>query len=196
MNPLFQPSLFAPVVVGFFGLATGYLVYGGSELFRSPASSPEANKSVALWGLWMSGFMQFVAGILIFVGLTWFEVFTSTPVFYMAGLAFTSYGVHWFALAHQKYKNLDSRPNAWMAIAFALLSLLGIFVFIGAGDVPVSFVFIGLTLVYLTEIPTAFGVFPNGIRLMGLWRILTAIWLFYLVYGVVFNTVFKAKWWI
>jgi hypothetical protein len=195
MNPLFQPSLFVPVVIGFFGLATGYLVYGGNELFGFPASSPESNKSTALWGLWMSGLMQVIAGIVIVVGLTWFQVFSTAPVLYMAGLAFTAYGVHWFALAYQKYKGLDSRPNAWMAIAYFLLSLLGIIAFLGARDAPVAIAFVGLALIYLTEIPTSFGIFPVGTRLMGLWRILTAIWLLYLVYGVVLNVVLKANWW-
>jgi hypothetical protein len=197
MNPvIFAPSSFVPVVIGFFGLATGYLVYGLHELFGSSSSSPETNKSVALWGLWMSGFMQFITGIFILVGLTWFQVFTSAPILYMAGLAFSAYGIHWFALAHQKYKGLDSRPNGGMAIAFFLLSVLGIIAFAGAGDIPVAIIFIGLALVYLTEIPTAFGVFPAGARLIGVWRILTAIWLLYMVYGVVLNTALGAKWWV
>jgi hypothetical protein len=196
MSPLFQPSLFAPIAVGFFGLATGYLVYGGNELFGWPPSSPETNRSIALWAIWMSGFMQFLTGIILLIGLTWFQVFAGAPILYMAGLAFTSFGVHWFAQAYQTYRSMESRTNAWMAIAFTLLSLLGIIAFIGAGDVPVAIVFIGLGLVYLTEIPTSFDVFPGGRRLIGLWRILTAIWLLYLVYADILNVVLKAKWWL
>jgi hypothetical protein len=45
----------------------------------------------------MPGFLQFVTGIILFVGLTWFGSFTQKPL-YMAALAFTAYGVHWFAL--------------------------------------------------------------------------------------------------
>ena len=42
-------SKFWPVAIGFFGLATGYLVAGGQALFQAPASNPEVEKTVALW---------------------------------------------------------------------------------------------------------------------------------------------------
>jgi hypothetical protein len=48
-------------------------------------------------------------------------------------------------------------------------------------------VFIGLSLIYLTEAPTRFGVFPAGARLVGVWQLLTGIWLMYLTFAVTLN---------
>jgi len=45
----------------------------------------------------MPGFMQFLTGVYLFVGLSWFDSFRA-PALYMAALAFTAYGVHWFSL--------------------------------------------------------------------------------------------------
>lgn len=83
-----------------------------------------------------------------------------------------------------------------MAIPFSLLSILGMLVFFGAHDVPVGILFIGLTLVYLTEIPTNFGVLASGRRLIGLWQILTGVWLMYLTYGVTLNVALGKHWWV
>jgi hypothetical protein len=54
---------------------------------------------MAMWGFWMPGFMQFLTGVYLLVGLTWFNVFGNAAPLYMAGLAFTAYGIHWFAMA-------------------------------------------------------------------------------------------------
>src|ERR1700757_4687900 len=137
-------SKFWPVAIGFFGLSTGYLVAGGQALFQFPASSPAVEKTVAMWCVWMSGFMQLIAGIYLIVGLTWFNVFGNAPPLYMAGLAFTAFGAHWFAVAHRRYTGGDARPEGWMAIGFTLLSILGMLVFYYAGDLPVMFIFVGL----------------------------------------------------
>lgn len=83
-----------------------------------------------------------------------------------------------------------------MAIPFFLLGILGALVFFTAGDAPVGILFIGLALVYLTEIPTNFGVFPGGRRLIGLWQMLTGIWLLYLTYGVTMNLALGKNWWV
>jgi hypothetical protein len=83
-------------------------------------------------------------------------VFGNTAPLYMAGLAFTAYGIHWFAMAHRRYIGSSSAPDAWMAIAFLFLSALGVDVFLHAGDIPVTLIFIGLTLIYLVEIPRRF----------------------------------------
>ena len=189
-------SKFWPVAIGFFGLSTGYLVAGGQALFQFPASSPAVEKTVAMWCAWMSGFMQLITGVYLIVGLTWFNVFGNAAPLYMAALAFTAFGAHWFAVAHRRYHGGDARPEGWMAIAFTLLSILGVLVFWTAGDIPVMLVFVGLTLVYLTEIPTRFGGFANGARLIGLWQVLTGLWLMYLTYGVVLDFAVGAHWWV
>ena len=46
----------------------------------------------------MPGFCQFLVGLYLFVGLTWFPVFSSNKALYMAALAFSAYGIHWFAM--------------------------------------------------------------------------------------------------
>lgn len=189
-------SKFWPVAIGFFGLATGYLVAGGQALVTRQGRNDGAEKTAALWCLWMSGFMQFLTGVYLMVGLTWFNVFGNAAPLYMAALAFTAFGVHWFAVAHRRYAGGDATPEGWMAIAFAVLSVLGILVFWSAGDIPVAIVFIGLTLVYLTEIPTRFLGSAAGARLIGLWQVLTGIWLLYMTYGVVLDLTLGEHWWI
>jgi hypothetical protein len=196
MPTLFAHSQFAPLAIGFFGLATGYFVWGGQALFGVPKETPEVNRAIALWGICMSGFMQFITGVYLMVGLTWFGVFTDAAPLYMAAVAFTAFGVHWFAVAYRRYTGGSAVPEGWMAIPFALLSILGMIVFFSAGDAPAGIVFLGLTLVYLTEIPTNFGFLPGGRRLIGLWQMLTGMWLIYVTYGVVMNLALGKHWWV
>lgn len=191
---VFAHSTFWPLAIGFFGLATGYFVWGGQALFGFPKATPEVDKSVALWGL-LNGFMQFITGILLIVGLTWFGVFNNAAPLYMAALAFTAYGVHWFVLGARRFIGASEEPEAWMAIAFVLLSLLGTIVFFSAGDVPAGILFIGLTLVYATEIVTRFDIISAS-RWVGLWQFLTGIWLMYLTFGVTLNASLGAHWWV
>lgn len=189
-----EPSAYVPLAIGFFGLAVGYFVWGGQEFFNWPNSSPEVDKSMGMWGFWMPGFMQLVAGTYIFVGLTWFQVFKGAPL-YMAGLAFTAYGVHWFAMGHRRFIQSDSRPDAWMAIAFSLISLLGLLVFAYAGDVPVALIFAGLLLVYISDSVWKFGIVKTP-KLIGFWHIVTGIWLIYCTYAATFNAALGAHWWL
>jgi len=188
------PSVFIPVAIGFFGLAVGYFVWGGQALFGFPKDTPEVNRTMGLWGFWMPGFMQFITGVYLTVGLSWFGVFDKEPALYMAALAFTAFGIHWFAMAYRRYVGASSEPDVWMAIPFLLLSVLGATVFAAAGAGAVAILFIALALVYATEIPTRFGVF-RGHRLVGLWQVLTGIWLIYLTYGTVFNIALGRHWW-
>src|SRR5260370_11890556 len=83
----FASSPFVPVAIGFFGLATGYFIWGGQALFGFPKTSPEVNRTLGLWGFWMPGFMQFLTGIYLLTALTWFNVFRSAAPLYMAALA-------------------------------------------------------------------------------------------------------------
>lgn len=103
-------SPFPPLAVGFFGLGTGYLIYGTQELFGYPARSDSVDFATGMWGIWMPGFMQFITGIYLFAGLTLFGTF-KTPSLYMAALAFTAYGVHWFALGWNRLHRADPRVN-------------------------------------------------------------------------------------
>src|SRR5580704_15987353 len=65
---MFANSPFVPVAIGFFGLGTGYFIWGGQALFGFPKTSPEVNRSLGLWGFWMPGFMQFLTGIYLLTG--------------------------------------------------------------------------------------------------------------------------------
>ena len=71
----FAASRFVPVATGFFGLGTGYFIWGGQALFGFPKTSPEVNRTMGTWGFWMPGFMQFIAGVYLLIGLAWFNVF-------------------------------------------------------------------------------------------------------------------------
>ena len=71
----FASSPFWPIAIGFFGLGTGYFIWGGQALFGYPQSSPEVDRTMGLWGFWIPGFCQFLTGVYLMVGLTWFNVF-------------------------------------------------------------------------------------------------------------------------
>ncbi|HEY4388495.1 MAG TPA: hypothetical protein VGN34_28935 [Ktedonobacteraceae bacterium] len=185
MSPLFPTSTYVPVIIGFFGLAVGYIILGGQALFKFPASSPSVNKTLAIWALGTAGFMQFITGVYLMVGLTWFHVFAGAPL-YMAALAFTAYGVHWMILGWQMYIPSSDETGGWMTLVFFFLSLLGILVF-WSPDLPVAIVFIGLTLIYLFGFLTGFRLM-KGERIVAFFRFVTGIWLIYLVYAIVLNT--------
>src|SRR3984885_426109 len=103
-------SPFPPLAVGFFGLGTGYLIYGPQELLGYPARNDSVDLATGVWGIWMPGFMQFITGIYLFAGLTLFGTF-KTPSLYMAALAFTAYGVHWFAIGWNRLHRAHPRGN-------------------------------------------------------------------------------------
>jgi hypothetical protein len=192
----FASSPFVPIAIGFFGLATGYLIWGGQALFQFPKTSPEVNKSLGIWGFWMQGFMQFLTGVYLLIGLTWFNVFGHAAPLYMAALAFTAYGIHWFAMSHRRYINSSVQLDAWMSIAFLFLSLLGVDVFRRAGDIPVMIIFVGLTFIYGIEVPTRFLSWKLGARLIGLFQMLTALWLLYCTYAITVDLALGDKVWI
>jgi hypothetical protein len=184
-------SPFPPLAVGFFGLGTGYLIYGAQELFGYPKRDEQVDRATGIWGIWMPGFMQFLAGTILFLGLTLFNTFT-TPSLYMAALAFTAYGVHWFAMGWIRLHRADARANIGMTVAFVVISVLGIVVFFKAHDNPVAGVFIGLTCVYVAEFFATLGadaprLSRPGVRALGFFHLGTAAWLMYLVFAVALN---------
>jgi hypothetical protein len=130
-------------------------------------------------------------GVFLFVGLTWFPVFTSNKALYMAALAFSAYGIHWFALGWNRLQGADPRPNGFMSIAFIIISVLGLTVFFRAGAWPVGLLFTGLALVYVAEF---FASFKLGVKVgadgrestnmgekaLGLLHVVVGLWLMYL----------------
>ncbi len=196
----FPSSSYLPLAVGFFGLATGYLIYFSQELFGWPPRDDKVNYATGIWGIWMPGFMQFITGVYLFVGLTWFDVFKGHPELYAAALAFTAYGVHWFAIGMNRLRGADPRPNGLMAIPFTIISVLGIVVFWRIGDWPVGILFIGLTLIYLSDILASLrGVFREslnrlGERSLGFWHLATGLWLLYLTWASTLNFASNLHW--
>jgi hypothetical protein len=173
-----------PLAVGFMGLGTTYIIYGGLELFRIPKEDSDGvNRAVGLWGFWMAGFMQFFVGTYIFLGLSVFPTFESTPILYMAALAFTAYGVHWFALGLNKYIGGNPQVDGFMAIAFLWISVTGTFVFFVGGDYPVALLFALLIMVYVADIPASLLRSVTWTRIKGLWHLVTGSWLMYLMFA-------------
>jgi hypothetical protein len=192
MEVVFAASAFPPLALGFFGLGVGYLIWGPQELAAWPKREEDLDRSLGVWGIWMPGFCQFVTGIILFIGLTWLQVFRD-PVLYMAALAFTAYGVHWFAIGWNRYRGNDPRPNAGMSVAYMVISAIGATVFFNVGDWPVALVFLGLFAVYFSEFFSTVGV---GIaeRALGLSRIVTGAWLMYLTYAIAVDFALGYHW--
>jgi hypothetical protein len=213
MDVTFATTAFAPVVLGFFGLGTGYLIYGPQELFGIPRRDASVDRSSGIWGIWMPGFCQFITGVYLFVALTWLESLRQ-PILYTAALAFSAYGIHWFAIGWNRYQGNDGRPIGLMSIPFTIISVLGLVVFFSAGAWPVGIVFVGLTAVYICEFFASFRIgartsppAPNRVaadenrgstvsvgaaaapahnpaeRALGFVRIATGLWLMYLTFA-------------
>ena len=157
MDVTFATTTFAPVVLGFFGLGTGYLIYGPQELFGFPRRDASVDRATGIWGIWLPGFCQFVTGVYLFVALTWLGSLRE-PALYTAALAFSAYGIHWFALGWNRYQGNDVRPTGLMAIPFTIISVLGVVVFFAAGAWPVGILFAGLTAVYVSEFFASFRI--------------------------------------
>jgi hypothetical protein len=188
-------SAFPPIALGFFGLGTGYLIYGPQELFGWPKRSDSVNLGTGVWGIWLPGFCQFVTGMYLFAGLTLFGTFKA-PILYMAALAFSAYGIHWFAIGYNRLKGADARTNFGMALAFLLISILGIASFYGAHDSKVGGLFIGLTCIYAADIfaslkPNFPKVGAIGERFLGFFHLGTGGWLMYLMFATVLDFVLK-----
>jgi hypothetical protein len=194
----FAASSFPPLALGFFGLGTGYLIYGPKELLGYPRGDDEIanqriNRGLGVWGIWLPGFCQFVTGVILFVGLTWLQVFTKTPPFYMAALAFSAYGIHWFAIGWNRYQGNDARTNAGMCIAFMVISAMGANVFFAAGDWPVGLLFLGLFAVYLADLFASIRI-PLGERALGFFHVITGLWLMYLAYATAVDFAIGYHW--
>jgi hypothetical protein len=190
------PSVFPPIALGFMGLGTGYLIYGPQELLNYPKRDERVDFATGMWGIWMPGFCQFVTGIYIFAGLTLFNTFTYNPVLYMVALAFTAYGVHWFAIGWNRLRQADARANVGMTVGFTLISILGIIVMAQAKDYPVMGLFIGLTCIYVSDffasIKADLPRYGNpGEKALGFFHLGTGFWLMYLMFAAVLNFTLK-----
>ncbi|MGH3213939.1 MAG: hypothetical protein ACRDL9_05085 [Trebonia sp.] len=187
MDITFAQSAFPPLALGFFGLGTGYLIYGPRELFGWPKGGDElgeaaVSRGLGVWGIWLPGFCQFVAGTILFIGMTWLQVFNKTPPLYMAAFAFSAYGIHWFAIGWNRYRLNDPRTNAGMCVAYMVISAVGANVFFYVGDWPVGLLFLGLVAIYFSDLFASIGI-KLGERALGLFHLATGGWLMYLAYA-------------
>jgi hypothetical protein len=206
----FSASEFVPLAVGFFGLATGYFIYGPQELLGLPRRNRSVDITTGIWGVWMPGFMQFLVGMYLWVGLAWFHSFREKPL-YMAALAFTAYGVHWFAIGLGRWLGGDPRPNGLMSIPFIAISVLGAIVFFDADDWPVGLLFVGLAGVYVCELVASLGFREQegpggperggrtplgelGERALGAVHLAVGAWLIYLTYAATVNAALGWHW--
>ncbi|MCU1378243.1 MAG: hypothetical protein JWN29_1226 [Acidimicrobiales bacterium] len=186
-------STFVPIALGFFGLGTGYLIWGPQELFGFPRRDRAVDRSMGLWGVFLPGLCQVVTGIILFIGLTWFEVFQGNPALYMAAVAFSAYGIHWFALGLNRYQENDPRPNVGMSVAFIVLSVVGAVVFFHADDWPVGLLFCGLAAVYVSELPASVGA-RIGELALGFCHVVVGLWLMYLSSAVLLDLAAGYHW--
>ncbi|HEY7264938.1 MAG TPA: hypothetical protein VH589_26080 [Trebonia sp.] len=197
MDVTFAQSVFPPLALGFFGLGTGYLIYGPKELFGYPrgveGDEASVSRGLGVWGIWMPGFCQFVTGVILFVGLTWLQVFSKAAPLYMAAVAFSAYGIHWFAIGWNRYRGNDPRTNAGMCVAFMVISAMGATVFFKVGDWPVGVLFLGLFAVYFTDFFAAIGLRLGQLGL-GFFHLITGIWLMYLAYATVVDFAIGFHW--
>ena len=66
MDVSLATSDFPPLALGFFGLGTGYLIYGPQELFGYPNRDESVDRATGVWGIFMPGLCQLVTGLTLF----------------------------------------------------------------------------------------------------------------------------------
>ena len=166
----------------------------GSWARWAAARSAAVDRANGVWGIWLPGFCQFVTGVYLFAALTWFGSLRD-PVLYMAALAFSAYGIHWFALGWNRYQGNDVRPTGYMSVPFTIISVLGVVVFFSAGAWPVGLLFSGLTAVYVSEFFASFRIGAKspesagpGERALGFFHVVTGLWLMYLTFSTTLDT--------
>jgi hypothetical protein len=99
-------------------------------------------------------------------------------------------------MAYRRYVGSSAAPDGWMAIAYLFISVLGAFVFGRAGDIPVMIIFIGLTLIYLLEVPTRLAGWTTGGRLVALFHVQYISQIPVRHWAVTVNTALGYKFWI
>jgi hypothetical protein len=208
MDVTIAASAFPPLALGFFGLGTGYLIYGPQELFGWPAKSEKVDMGTGVWGIWLPGFCQFVAGTILFLGLGLFPgtfadhtangLASSSPL-YMAAFAFSAYGIHWFGIGWNRYRGTDARANTGMTVGYTVISVMGVVVFFDVGDWPVGLVFVGLTAIYVCDF-FASALTPGktlhtwGLRGLGCFHLITGVWLLYCAFAAAVNMSLGFNW--
>jgi hypothetical protein len=148
--------------------------------------SGAVNRGLGVWGVWLPGFCQLVTGLILFVGLTRFQVFAKEPPLYMAALAFSAYGIHWFAIGWNRYRLNDPRTDAGRCVAFMVISAMGATVFFKVADWPAGLFFLGLFAICFSDLFASIGL-KIGERALGFFHIATGGWLMYLACATTVN---------
>jgi hypothetical protein len=86
----FAASRFVPVAIGFFGLGTGYFIWGGQFLFGFPITSPEVKQNDGNVGILDAGAHAVPHWRLSSGWTDLVQRFRKAAPLYMAGLAFTA----------------------------------------------------------------------------------------------------------
>jgi hypothetical protein len=189
-------SALPPLAVGLFGLGVGYFVWGGHALTGWPKDKkPGFDQTMGLWGMWLPGFCQFITGVWLFTGLTIFNAFQGSPFLYMAALAFTVFGIHWFVMGGRRFLSADPRPDAFMAIAFLWLSITGAYVFFNVPDIPVAIVFVLLTAIYASEAVARFSGSQLWERIVAAFQVTNGVWLMYLTFAFAVDFAINGHFW-
>lgn len=210
MDVTLAASAFPPLALGFFGLGTGYMIYGPQELFGWPAKSEKVDMGTGVWGIWLPGFCQFVAGTILFLGLGLFPgTFAehtagglgSSSALYMAAFAFSAYGIHWFGIGWNRYRGTDARANTGMTIGYTVISIMGVVIFFHVGDWPVGLVFAGLVAIYVCDffasaLTPGGGLHKLGLRGLGFFHLVTGGWLLYCAFATAVNFSIGYHWWL
>ena len=188
-------SRFVPVAIGFFGLGTGYFVWGGQALFGFPKGSPEVNRTMGTWRSWMPGFTQLITGVYLLGGLPGFKS-SAMQLLYIRQVR----------LHGLRGPRVGDGPSPLYRCKRPAGRLDGDHVplpqhsrnrrFPTCADIPVMILFIGLALIYLFEIPTRLLGWHPGARLVGLVQFLTGIRLMYLTYAMTVDLALGAKAWV
>ncbi|APE14424.1 DoxX family protein [Mycolicibacterium pallens] len=112
-----------------FGLA--YTIHGSQKLFNWPVPAP-GPLSVGDWPMWWAGLIEFVAGLLITVGL-----FTRIAAFIASGeMAVAYFWMHWPPLEGPKgsFWPLANNGEPALLYCFGFLAIAGL----GAGSLSVD----------------------------------------------------------
>jgi len=177
-----------------FRSGTGYFIWGGQALFGYPKAGPEV---IARWdvGFLDARLLSIPYRRISHRGLTWFNVFGNAAPLYMAGVAFTVYGIHWFAMAHRRYIGrarcrMDDGDH--LSLRFRPRSVC-----VWKGWRRSSDDHLHRSRLDLSRgSSNAAGGWNSGSRLVALLQCLTGIWLMYCTWAVTVNLALGYKVWI
>ncbi len=170
----FPASVFVPLAVGFFGLGTGYLIYGPQELLKLPGRDRAVDLITGIWGIWMPGFLQFLTGIILFVGLAWLQFMS------IAFMSISALGIVVFFRAHDA-------PVAGLFIGLTCVYVSEFFASLFASPVAAT---AGQADGRVREPVALLGrrdLGTLGERALGFFHLGTGLWLMYLTWATVLN---------